>query len=283
VRIVYNGSPLLYQMEDMNGTNRRQYMGDVIVFNVEGIALDSKRRIYWSNRSAGVFRIDPMEAGAGQGLASLNGFTFPGGICLDRNDRLYVVDRGNNRIARFNSMDDKNPVSLSLLDGSGAASFWANTVTVDSKGGIYVGGRVRNASGDTNAAIIRFASITATSYTIRVFPDSSSELMRLDIDTKDRVVGIFDKTLFRFNTPNDIQGGYAYVTTKGGAGHGLAIDANGYVYYSTMPVRGGGNIGNIYRLNEDLISGEVVYPPMGRGTGEVDEIAVWPTSKSRHR
>jgi sugar lactone lactonase YvrE len=69
----------------------------------------------------------------------VNQFLHPGGIAIDRFDRIYVADRGNSRIACFNNMSGGGWITY---DGRaygrvGAQVLYPVQIAVDGRGRIY--------------------------------------------------------------------------------------------------------------------------------------------------
>ncbi|PMS14789.1 hypothetical protein C0Z18_30190 [Trinickia dabaoshanensis] len=138
-------------------------LGTAASFNApHGIVLDASGNLYVADGGNNVIRkIDPSGnvttlAGSGaQGAANGKGtaasFNKPDGVAVDASGNVYVADTGNNLIRKIDSMGNVTTLAGSgaqaLTNGQGtAAAFYSpEGLTVDAAGNVYVADTLNNA------------------------------------------------------------------------------------------------------------------------------------------
>lgn len=130
-----------------------------------GVAVDSKGNLYIADRSNNRIRIvDPkgiIQTFAGTGNEGYNGDSGPAlkinidkpfGLALDKDQNLYIADRGNNRIRKVNKAGILTTVAGEgsfFFSGDNGPAYRASIagptgVAVDGKGNIYIADRNNN-------------------------------------------------------------------------------------------------------------------------------------------
>ena len=150
------------------------------------VALDSKERIYILEQGIPrVIRVDDMQGNGWTAFGKkgtildewvpevhcgesplpwksdgVNVFSGPKAMTVDYQDRIYVIDKCNYRVVRFDDMTGKNWVSFGGKRGSGVGEFADEMggVTVDFQGRIYV-------MDEHNQRIIRMDDMAGNGYT----------------------------------------------------------------------------------------------------------------------